>query len=108
MVHIKNCNCCDCIWQRTFEILNQFQNLEAKNHYLKGFSDLIRAYECSENLFLSVNRFYLNNLDSLETLLQKHALHQLFFQDASAVNLERLNRTLNLQWAIDIKNQLPN
>jgi len=95
-------------WQRSLEMLDQFQNFEAKNHYLKGFSDSIRAFECSENLFFTVNRFYLNNLDSLETLLQKHALHQLFFQDSSAVKLERFNRTLNIQWAIDIKNQFPN
>jgi predicted negative regulator of RcsB-dependent stress response len=95
-------------WQRSLEMVNQFQNFEAKNYYLKGFSNSIHARECSENLFYTVSRFYLNNLDLLKTLLQKHALHQLFFQDASAVKLERLNRTLNIQWAIDIKNQIPN
>jgi hypothetical protein len=37
-----------------------------------------------------------------------HALNQLFFTDLPQEKLDRYNRTLNLQWAIDIKNQLPN
>ena len=40
----------------------------------------------------------------METLLQQHALHELFFSDALSEKIERFNRTLNIQWAIDIKN----
>ena len=95
-------------WHKALEVLNQFKNFDAKNHYLKGFSDSISACDCTENLFFTVIGFYLNDINSMETLLQKYALYQLFFQEFSAVKLERFNRTLNIQWAIDIKNQLPN
>jgi tetratricopeptide (TPR) repeat protein len=95
-------------WHKALEVLNQSKSFDVKYHFLKGFSISIRAYECSENLFFTVIGFYKNNLNSMETLLQKHALYKLFFEDASELRIKRFNRTLNIQWAIDIKNQLPN
>jgi hypothetical protein len=41
---------------------------------------------------------------SMETLLRHYALHELFINNASPEKIERYNRTLNIQWAIDIKN----
>ncbi len=41
-------------------------------------------------------------------ILQIYSLNQLFFEELTQEKLNRYNRTLNLQWAIDIKNQLPN
>jgi hypothetical protein len=41
-------------------------------------------------------------------ILQIYTLNQLFFSNLPQEKLDRYNRTLNLQWAIDIKNQLPN
>jgi hypothetical protein len=40
----------------------------------------------------------------MERLLQNHALHELFFENPSKNKIERLNRTLNIQWAIEVKN----
>jgi hypothetical protein len=45
--------------------------------------------------------------ESIETLLQKYAINELFFGSASKEQINRLNKTLNIQWAIDIKNQFP-
>jgi len=42
----------------------------------------------------------------MEKMFQNYACNELFFQKNSADKLERLNRTLNIQWAIDIKNQM--
>ena len=44
----------------------------------------------------------------IEHVLQMYALNQLFFENLSEEKINRFNRTLNIQWAIDIKNQLPN
>jgi hypothetical protein len=86
----------------------QTQYVETKTHYLKGIVNSIGIFDCIKELILSSLSHYINDIESMEVLLQKHALHQLFFQEFSALKLERFNRTLNLQWAIDIKNQLPN
>jgi hypothetical protein len=51
----------------------------------------------------SVRNDYLLN----EHLIQMVSLNQLFFSNISQKKLNRYNRTLNIQWAIDIKNQLP-
>ena len=42
---------------------------------------------------------------SMEKLFQNYALHELFFQENSADKIERLNRILNIQWAIALKKQ---
>jgi hypothetical protein len=47
----------------------------------------------------------MNDLESINKLLQHHALHEVFFNDVSPEKIERFNRTLNIQWALDIKNQ---
>ena len=44
----------------------------------------------------------------LKHLMNMMHLHQLFFSNLPEEKINRYNRTLNLQWAIDIKNQLPN
>ena len=57
---------------------------------------------------MKTRSYYQDDIESMEKILQNHALNELFFSDASNEKIERLNRTLNIQWAIDIKNQLPN
>jgi hypothetical protein len=44
----------------------------------------------------------------LKHLMNIMCLNQLFFSTLKQEKLNRYNRTLKLQWAIDIKNQLPN
>jgi hypothetical protein len=44
---------------------------------------------------------------SIENLLQKHALLQVCFGNPSGELTNRLNRTLNIQWALDIAAQFP-
>jgi hypothetical protein len=41
-------------------------------------------------------------------IMHYYAIDQLFFSNLPQEKIDRYNRTLNLQWAIDIKNQLPN
>ncbi len=48
------------------------------------------------------------NIASIKYLLNMFALNQIFCNELSEENIQLYNRTLNLQWAIDIKNQLPN
>lgn len=46
-----------------------------------------------------------NDSESVEMLLQKHALREVFFGQADTENINQLNRSLNIQWAIDLQAQ---
>lgn len=76
---------------------------EAKKHYIRSFSDWLKPFECHSELFLNVRGYFLEDPISLENLMRQFALHELFFNKAPIIKLERINRTLNIQWAIDIK-----
>jgi hypothetical protein len=52
--------------------------------------------------------FNKGNLTLLNRIIQLHAINQLFFKDIQKERIIHFNRILNIQWAIDIKNQLPN
>ena len=85
---------------------DKFQNIEVKMVYLKGLADSIILRDFEKELILNAARFYNNDIESMQKLLQQYALRELFFNESAEQRMERLNRTLNLQWAIDIKNSL--
>ena len=89
------------------EKVQKLENEEASIYYLKGIFNSLTLKECNAEFILSARKFYLKDMVSMEKLFQNYALHELFFQENSGDKIERLNHTLNLQWAIDIKNQLP-
>jgi hypothetical protein len=45
--------------------------------------------------------------ESIEALLQKYALKETLIGRAKSAMQQRLNRTLNIQWAINIAAQFP-
>jgi hypothetical protein len=91
-------------WQKTLQISNQIQHVVVKREYLKGFADSISSIESNKELILNAQNFYHDDIESMENLLQKYAIHELFLGDATNEKIERLNKTLNFQWAINIKN----
>ena len=79
-------------------------NEEVKKYYLKGWAEEVSVSDCDSNIILSTRHKLFGDIQSLETLLKKYSLNELFFGDSSDEKINRLNRTLNIQWAIDIKN----
>lgn len=47
-----------------------------------------------------------DNIRGTQSFLQVYAQRELFFGNVSANKIDRLNKTLNIQWAINIKNKL--
>jgi hypothetical protein len=83
---------------------------------ISNMNHRINFFQSQANL-LTLNRSdisilpYLKFLDeiNLGLTIQKHALNCIFFQDNyPQEKIDKFNKVLNLQWAIDIKNQLPN
>jgi tetratricopeptide (TPR) repeat protein len=77
---------------------------EARFNFMRGWAENISTSECNFDLFLKTRYNFINDTESLEVFLQKHALNTLFFGELSEYKINRFNSTLNIQWAIDIKN----
>jgi hypothetical protein len=88
-----------------------FKSEEAQFFYLKGLSKHVTLKDVSADFISHTLPLMTNNCESIEILLQKYALNQLFLGSLSLNQISRFNNILNLQWAIDLKNeldQLPN
>jgi tetratricopeptide (TPR) repeat protein len=91
-------------WRVALQQLNYFQNPEVKTCFLKGLADLVNVVESDNELILNTRIYCQNDIVTMSKLLRQHALHELFFQETSSEKIKRYNRTLDIQWALDIKN----
>ena len=95
-------------YKQALEVLQQFSSAEAREYLLKGITAALEVDNITkEDAFLAL-RVPTQEVASMEHVMQMHAIHQLFFEDLPAEKQQRYNRTLNLQWAIDIKEQVQN
>ena len=87
-----------------------FNNEEARTFFLKGWVD-VNKYETSIDLIKLALYLLKNDPNSIKDLLQPRIINQIFFEELPKKKILRFNNSLNLQWAIDLKNeldQLPN
>jgi hypothetical protein len=95
-------------WKNTLYLIRKLDNSEFKTYFFKGFTDSLNVKKCNKNVIKCFIRQYENDVKSLEKLLEKYVLNNLFFHELTENRINHFNRTLDIQWAIDIKNQLPN
>ena len=86
----------------------QLQNAQVKAYFMKGIVDTISSTQSNREIILPLVFNSQNHMESLENSLLNYYLNQLFFSVLEPKIINRLNRTFDIQWAIDIKNQLPN
>jgi hypothetical protein len=86
-------------------ILN-FQNKDLKRYALKGLINEIDILKADKTNTIKLISLINNDTYNIENILFKHSLNNLFIEEAIQENLEPFSRSLNIQWAIDIKNQL--
>jgi hypothetical protein len=91
----------------TLDKIQCLQIEEARKFYLKGWAKSIQLNDISENLIQKALVSLVNETDSIEHILQVYAQYDLFFNNTSKEKINRLNKTLNLQWALDIIDQFP-
>jgi hypothetical protein len=87
---------------------NQIVDKKIKTYFLKGFSEFIQIYDCSKELILSILGNYIHDPDSIEKLMNKYAFFEMFINENSSNVSKQSFISLNIQWAMNIKNQLPN
>ena len=96
-----------------YHLLNsEIIKIQPKEASVYFYRSIISKTDFTNAIGLNVN-FLLNllkeDIQSIEHLLQMHALNCLFFQENyPQEKIDKFNKVLNIQWAIDIKNQLPN
>jgi hypothetical protein len=86
------------------KLAKNFKSEEAQIHYLKGWAEHLTVHQANFETVKLGMHYLRDDVQSMENLLQAYALNRLFFADASDAEIAQLNRTLNIQWAIDIKN----
>ena len=89
-------------FQKTFSI----KNIEARLFYLSGLAEGISIYDFNIKILIKVLPLLKNNPMSIEHLLYTHAINELFFENSDKQKIQKFNRTLNLQWAVDLKKEL--
>ena len=94
-------------WQDGLQAVHNFQSDEARLFYLKGWTNSLSLIDMTTELLSQSLPLLVNDTDSIEGLLQKYAQNQLFFGSPTPGFLSRLNRSLNIQWLLDICQRFP-
>jgi tetratricopeptide (TPR) repeat protein len=95
-------------YKSAIETLSQFSNPEAIKYIRKGIIESINLETLTPEIALDIFKHPESEIADIEKIMQYFAIDQLFFEELLMEKIQRYNRTLNIQWAIDIKNQLPN
>jgi len=92
-------------WFKALQQVKKLQSDEARIFYLKGWAGTVEAPDAH---CVQVALSHLaHDTESVEMLLQNHTLREIFFGQADPENLNQLNRSLNIQWALDTKAKFP-
>jgi tetratricopeptide (TPR) repeat protein len=77
-------------------------NEEAIFFYKSGMAEAITATNANASNVLELLELVKEDTKSIAHLLQMHALYLCFFENTNSIKMQRLNKTLNIQWALDI------
>ena len=91
-------------WKLALQGVQSYKNDEARIFYLKGWSEHVAIENVTAELISEALPFIANDGESIELLLQKYALKETLLGSSEESLVRRLNRTLNIQWALDVKN----
>ena len=101
---IAKSNCETKAWKLALQGVQSYKNDQARIFYLKGWSENVAIENVTAELISESLPFIANDGESIEILLQKYALKETLLGSSEESLVRRLNRTLNIQWALDVKN----
>jgi tetratricopeptide (TPR) repeat protein len=95
-------------WIKSISNCKKMKIKESQEYYNKGLAELINLENYSQsNLKIGFHHLKFDIL-SIEKILQVYAQRMLFFGNLEADKIDRLNKTLNIKWLVDIKNSIFN
>ena len=89
-------------------IYHKLCNQGIQSDYLKGWVENLNVSSANKETSIKAINFLKEDIASMKHLLFLNALNKIFFENATQEKIDSFNKVLDLQWAIDIKNQLPN
>lgn len=92
-------------WKVALNALQDYKSDEARLFYLKGWSENVVIKDVTVECLASALTLVSTDSESIEALLQKYALQETLLDRTKPALQQRLNRSLNTQWAIDIAEQ---
>ncbi len=90
------------------DLLEYFSELTNKEIIYQGIIKSITLSENYEQIKFHALKRYQQTTNSFLHLLQMHAVYEVFLGRNNEAKIIRLDKTLNIKWAIDIKNELLN
>ena len=94
-------------WEKALDYSQKLQHEEARSFYLNGWAKNVMVTDVNEKCFRQSLPLLARDSEALEMLIQKYAVREVMLSSPSQEKINQLIRTIDLQWAIDIKNQLP-
>ena len=88
------------------QILSQFQHEEIREILLKTLIEDINILKVDQVFIQDCLKYIVHDSYNIEKLLKKYAIRRIFLTDLSEEQFHRLNKSLGIQWAIDIYNRL--
>jgi hypothetical protein len=88
-------------------MIKELKSREAIRLYLKGCIEDVESIAANADCIQEALAYLAEDPESIETLLQKYASQEVALGKPSKELTARLNRTLNIQWALDIAAQFP-
>ena len=89
-------------WQGSLYLIKTLLHHDARLYYLKGWTESLDINETNQNLLQNALPYLIHDSEALEVVLQKYAIHETFLGNSTPQQLQRLNQTLDIQWALDI------
>jgi hypothetical protein len=95
-------------WQKALRQAMNFQSEEARLFYSKGWSRQVGITDVDDACVREALPLLVDDPESVESLLQKYAIRLVSLGAPTKALEGRLNRTLNLQWILEITANYPN
>jgi hypothetical protein len=108
LLEISNDNIKSFGYFKSLKNTKQFKNYENKQLFKNGLIKSLNATNINTSIAIHAIIDNQNGNESLEHILQMYALNLIFFGEPTEQKIIRINRTLNIQWAIDIKKNILN
>jgi hypothetical protein len=84
----------------------QFQHDEIREIFLKTLIEDINILKVDQVFIQDCLKYIVHDSDKIEKQLKKYAIRSMFLTDISDEQIHRLNKSLGIQWAVDIYNKL--
>lgn len=94
-------------WQLALSGVQEYKSDEARLFYLKGWCENVAVKDVTSECLEAALHLIAGDSESIEALLQKYALQETLLGKPVPALQHRLNRSLNIQWAMDIAAQYP-